>query len=105
MGIKRSSMISFRIENWLLDELEEDVKQKLFPSVSDAVREYTKLGRLARKYKNKLVDPQFLKTIEDLKKNDSLFQWAAALKDNELDALIYAMKMEKEGRHAQTKLR
>lgn len=105
MAIKRSTIVNFRIENWLLDELENDVKEHKFKSVSEAIREYVQLGRLADKYKNKISNADFLKTVDELKKNDSLFEWAASLKDNELDALTYAIKMEKEGRYAQAKLR
>ena len=107
MGIKRSSVISLRIENELLDKLEKTTQlpEKKFNSVSEAIRNYTELGMLTESYQHEIKNPEFIKSVEELKQGDKVFEWLQTLNDTQLDAIFMASKMEKEGRYVQATFR
>ena len=106
-SIKRSFIISLRLDNELLEKLEKTTQlpEKKFSSVSEAIRNYTELGMLAESYQHEIKNPEFIKSIDELKQGDKVFEWLQTLGDAQLDAIFMASKMEKEGRYVQSKFR
>ena len=97
--MNRSCSFSLRI-NWeLLERLETSVKEGKFPSVSEAIRSYVVVGMHVESYKTMIKDPAFLKSIEELKQTEGVFQWLETLSDQQADAIATALKMEKEKRY------
>ena len=103
--IKRSSLLSLRMSNDMLDKLENKVKENKFGSISEAIRSYVEVGMYIESCKTMIRDPAFLKSIEELKQTEGLFQWIETLKDNEVDAIASALKFEKEKRYENGTLR
>ena len=62
------------------------------------MKSYIKVGIHVESYKTMIKDPAFLKSIEELKQTEGLFDWIETLKDNEVDAIASALQMEKEKR-------
>lgn len=83
----------------LLDSLERHVKEGKFSSVSEAIRSYIELGMHVESYKTIIKDPQFLKSIKELKQTEGVFHWTETLTDEQVDAIATALKMEKEKRY------
>ncbi len=94
----RSCSFSLRIPLDLLDQLENKVKEGKFQSIAEAMKSYIKVGIHVESYKTMIKDPAFLKSIEELKQTEGLFDWIETLKDNEVDAIASALQMEKEKR-------
>jgi len=105
--MKRTVLIGLRIPLDLLEELEKTVSgpEKKFGSISEAFREYVKLGLRVESYKAVIKDPEFLKSIDYLKQNDGIFNWIETLTDQQTDAIAYALQMEKEKRNEKGNLR
>jgi len=57
------------------------------------------VGMHVESYKTMIKDPAFLKSIEELKQTEGLFEWIETLKDNEVDAIASALKLEKDKRY------
>lgn len=83
----------------MLDRLENAVKEQKFPSVSEAIRTYVEVGMHIESCKGLIKDPQFLKSMEELKQTEGIFDWFQTLTNSELDAMHTASKMEKEKRY------
>jgi len=101
----RSCSFSLRISLDLLEKLENSVKSGKFSSVSDAIRSYTQVGMHVESYKTMIKDPEFLKSIEELKQTEGIFQWIETLNDQQMDAIATAFTMEKEKRYENKTLR
>ena len=97
--MKRSCHFGLRMPIDLMDKLENKVKEKKFESVSDGIRSYIEVGMHVESYKTMIKDPAFLESIEELKKTEGLFEWIETLKDNEVDAIASALKLEKDKRY------
>lgn len=97
--IKRSSLFSFRMPLDMLDKLENKVQENIFKNVSEAIRSYVEVGMYIESCKTMIKDPVFLKSIDELKQTEGLFQWIETLKDNEVDAIASAVKFEREKRY------
>lgn len=97
--MKRTSLFSLRLSLDLLDKLENTVKEGKFPNVSEAIRSYVELGMYVESYKTMIKDPEFLKTIEELKQTEGVFDWVETLNDIQMDGITTAIKMEKEKRY------
>jgi len=97
--MNRSSSISLRIPNNLLDRLENAVKDGKFSSVSMAIRTYTEVGMHVESYKTMIKVPEFLKSIKELQQTEGIFQWMETLTEEQTDAVATALKMEKEKRY------
>jgi len=95
----RSCSFSLRVPLELLDKLVNAVKEDKFPSISEAMRSYIELGIRVESYKTKIKDPEFLKTIEELKQSEGIIEWSNALTNQQIDAIATALKMEKERRY------
>ena len=94
--MKRSSLFALRMPNDMLDKLEHKIKENKFENISEAIRSYIEVGMYIESCKTMIKDPAFLKSIEELKQTEGLFQWIETLKDNEVDAIADALKFEKE---------
>lgn len=109
MPVKRSTMISTRWDNYILDDLDEVIKSNNYPNTSQAIRELTKIGIKLYHYKEMMKDPQlseeFRKKMQELVTNDQVFDWTGALSDSELDGFFMAFQMEKEKRYVLKPLR
>jgi len=103
--MQHSCCISLRLPLEFLEKLESSVKQGKFPYVSEAIRSYAGVGMLVESYKTMIKDPDFLKSIDDLKKTDGIFQWVETLTDVEADAIKTAIEIEKERRTRNITLR
>lgn len=101
----RSCNFSIRLSLELLDSLERKVKEGKFSSVSEAIRSYIELGKHVESYKTIIKDPQFLKSIEQLKQTEGVFHCTETLTDEQVDAIATALKMEKEKRYENGTLR
>jgi len=99
MKKERSCSFSMRIPLDLLEKLENSVKQGKFPSVSEALRSYASVGIHVESYKTLIKEPAFLKSIDDLKQTEGVFQWLETLTDEQADAIATAINMEKEKRN------
>ena len=100
--MNRSVVFNLRFPADLLDQIEkitEDQDNK-FKSISEAIRYYIKIGILIESYKLLIKDPAFLESIEQLKQGDRIFHWSETLEDQHLDALMTALKMEKDRRYS-----
>ena len=97
--MKRSCLFSLRMSIDLFDKLELKVKERTFGNMSQAIRSYIEVGMHVESYETMIKDPAFLKSIEELKQTEGLFQWTETLKDNEVDAIVSALKYEKEKRY------
>lgn len=100
-----SCSYSLRLPLDLLDKLEKTVNEGKFTSMAEAVRSYVKVGMHVESYKTMIKDPEFLKSIEELKQTEGIFQWTETLSDEQADAIAMALKMEKEKRHENRSLR
>jgi len=96
--MKRSCNFSIRMSLDFLDKLENSVKSGKFASVSEALRSYSEVGMYVESYKTVIKDPEFLKSIEELKRTEGVFHWLETLTDEQADAITTALKMEKEKR-------
>ena len=96
--MKRSCHFGLRMPMDLMDKLENKVKEKKFESVSEGIRSYVEVGMHVESYKTMIKDPAFLKSIEELKQTEGLFEWIETLKDIEVDAIASALKLEREKR-------
>ena len=91
-------MFSLRIDFDLFDKLESKVKEGKFKNVSEAIRKNMELGLFVDNLKPNIKDPVFLKSMEDIRRNDSIFDWLGALTDEQINAIYTAAAMEKEKR-------
>ena len=100
--ISRSTSVSVRVPNGLLDDLEMEIEKGEFRSVSDAVIKCTEVGLEAIRYKEMIKDPkkaeEFATKVKELVQQDELFTWAETLSTEQVDAFVSLLKMEKEKR-------
>ena len=97
--MKRSCNFNLRIPLELYDILEKIVKEGKFPSISEAIRSYVRVGMHVESYKTLIKDPAFLKSIDELKQTEGIFHWIETLDDSQADAIATALDMEKEKRY------
>jgi Arc/MetJ-type ribon-helix-helix transcriptional regulator len=88
--------ISVRMPCELLEKLEEKITIKQFKDRSEAIRSYVELGLHVESYRSSIKDPEFLKSMEDLRQDDKIFEWMSSLKENELTAIKTAIELERE---------
>lgn len=107
--VKRSTAITTRWDNKILDDLDEVIKSNNYPNTSEAIRELTKVGMKLYNYKEMMKDPQlseeFRLKMQDLVSNDQVFDWTKQLSDSQLDGFFMAIQMEKEKRYELKPLR
>ncbi len=96
--MKRSSSISIRLPNELLDNIEILMKTGKFGTHSQAIRYCIELGMKVESLRPKVKDSEFLKSIDFLKEGDNMFSWMSGLTDNQLDGLVSAVHMERDER-------
>ena len=105
--MNRSCNISLRISLDLLEKLEKTTKEpdRKFTSVSEAFRSYAELGMKVESFRTLIKDPVFLKSIDELRRTDGIFQWAETLTDDQCDAIARALQMDKGRRYERQELR
>jgi len=107
--VKRSTNISTRWDNMILDDLDEVIKSNKYPNVSEAIRELTKIGIKLYNYREMIKNPklseEFRKKMHGLVQNDKVFDWTNTLTDSELDGFFMAIQLEKEKRYELKPLR
>ena len=96
--MNRSCMFSLRLPVAFLENLEKSVKEEKFESVSQGMRYYIELGMLAESFKPSVKDPEFVKSIKELKQNDGLFDWIETLTFEQADAIASALEMTRANR-------
>ena len=100
--INRSTSVSVRVPNSLLDDLEIEIEKGEFRSTSDAILKCTEVGLEAIRYKEMIKDPkkaeEFAQKVKELVQQDELFSWAETLSTEQVDAFVMMLKMEKEKR-------
>jgi len=87
------------------DKLENAKKIGKFPSVAEALRSYAKVGMRVESFKKTIKDPEFLKSIEELKQTEGVFEWIETLSDSEEDAILQGLEMDKEKRFQNARFR
>jgi Arc/MetJ-type ribon-helix-helix transcriptional regulator len=103
--IKKTTIVNIRFDDDLITKLNQLVSDATFENVSSAVRELIHIGLLTLNYKQQIKDPEFVKSVDELKQNDNLFNWIETLNQNQQDALFYTLKMTRENRYEQARLR
>lgn len=96
--MKRSSSISIRLPNELLDNIELLMENGKFGTHSQAIRYCIELGMKIESLRPKIKDSEFLKSIDFLKEGNNIFSWLSDLTDNQLDGLVSAVHMEHDER-------
>lgn len=111
--VKRSVNISTRWDIIDLDDIEKLVKSALnpdgkFANVSDVIRNCTKVGIKVHNYQEMMKDPdkaeEFRKKMQEMVKNEEIFDWVQTLTPDQIDGFIMALQMEKDNRYKVTKL-
>lgn len=96
-------IVSIRLTLDLWNDLAKKVEEKVFPSMSEALRSYCILGLKIESFKHSIKDPEFMKSINDLKKGNAIFEWFHTLSNDEIEAMSLAAQLEKESRVKQEK--
>jgi len=108
MTVKRASTLSTRWDNSVLDEIEKLVKSPInhkgpFANTSVAIRECTKVGIKVHNYQEMMKDPEkadeFRKKMQDMIKNEEVFDWVHTLQPDQIDGFLMALQMEKDKRY------
>ncbi len=105
--MKKSIPVSIRLPLDMIFKLESltSGNEKKFATISEAIRSHIEVGFMVASMKSKIKDPEFLNSIEEIKKKESIFEWVATLRDNELSAIQTACQMERDGRYNQREIR
>jgi len=108
MAVKRTTLVSTRWALVVLDEIESLVKSPLYPNApfantSDAIRECAKVGVKVHNYQEMMKDPdkanEFRQKMQDMIKNEEVFDWAHTLSPDQIDGFLMALQMEKDKRY------
>ena len=100
--MKRSSVISLRIDNDILDTIEAKAKESEM-SESKTIRNYIKLGILTESFKHEIKNPDFLKSIDALKEGDALIEWSQTLTKDQRSAIRFALDEQDQLEYKQTR--
>lgn len=108
--IKRSAMLSIRIQNKDLDDLEKMIKTPLNPNgkynnMSQAIRELAKMGAQIVTYIEMMKDSkksnEFLAKMNEIIKNENFEEFAQTLDTQQIEGFLMLLKIEKEKRYDQ----
>ena len=107
--IKRSTMISLRVNNHDLDEFEKNVKPEgKYNNVSECIRELAKIGHKVIEYQEMMKDPEksqeFANKMKEIIKTENFDQFTQTLSTEQLDGFLMFMQIEKEKRIEQKNL-
>lgn len=112
MTIKRTTMISLRLENRDLDEFEKNVKTTFNPdgrflNLSECVRELAKVGCKVLEYQDMMKDPakadEFKQKMQEMLQTQQIDEWSQTLTTEQIDGFVMFLSMEKEKRFEQKK--
>lgn len=82
----------------MVEKLDKLVLKKEFKDRSDGIRQLVTVGTFVLENKPKIKDPEFIRSMEELRKNDSIIDWTRSLTDSELYAIYQAIELERETR-------
>jgi len=108
--IKRSTMLSIRIDNHDLDDLEKNVKTPLntkgrFKNVSECIRELLKIGNQVLEYQEMMKDPEkkneFVAKMQEMIQTQNFDEFAQTLSSDQIDGFLMFLNIEKEKRFEQ----
>jgi len=107
--IKRSTMMSIRIDNNDLDNFEKNViPAGKFKNVSECIRELAKIGLKVIEYQEMMKDPEknleFSKKMQEIIQTENFDQFTQTLSTEQLDGFLMFMQIEKEKRIEQKNL-
>lgn len=114
MILKRTAAVGLRIPLNELDDIEKHVKSPMNPdgkyhSVSEAIRECTKLGSQILSYQEMMKDPEkkneFVQKMQELLKNQDFEKMSQTLTVQQIDGFQVYLQIEKDKRFKQGKLR
>jgi len=107
LPVKRTTLVSTRWDLVDLDSIEALVKSPLnakapFSNTSNAIRECAKVGVKVHHYQEMMKDPQkaneFRQKMQDMIKNEEVFDWVHTLTHDQVDGFLMALQMEKDKR-------
>lgn len=103
-------MISLRVDNNDLDDLEKNVKspqnpQGKFKNVSQCIRELAKVGHQVVEYQEMMKDPEkkneFLIKMQEMIQTQNFDEFAQTLSTDQIDGFLMFLTMEKDKRFEQ----
>ena len=103
-------MISTRWEIPDLQDVEKKVRTienptGIFESVSEAIRELSKIGLKVMTYQNMMKDPEkaseFQEKMNEMLQTQSMDQWSQTLTSDQIDGFLMFLQLEKEKRFEQ----
>ncbi len=106
--VKRSITVSTRWDLPIIEDIEKLVKSPInpkgpFQNTSLAIRECTKVGIKVHNYQEMMKDPEkadeFRKKMQDMIKNEEVFEWVHTLQPDQIDGFLMALQMEKDKRY------
>jgi len=80
------------------------MEEKNIKYFSEILLSYIQLGLWVERLKTDVKNPEFLARIEDLKKDNKIFEWTQALSENEARGIRDAISLELDTRFKQEKL-
>lgn len=108
--IKRTTMISLRVDNNDLDDLEKNIKSVTNPNgkfnnVSECIRELAKVGHKVMEYQEMMKDPEkkneFVNKMQEMTQSENFSEFSQTLSTEQLDGFLMHLQMEKEKRYDQ----
>lgn len=108
MPVKRTTLVSTRWDLIDLDSIEVLVKSPLnfkapFNNTSEAIRECAKVGVKVHNYQEMMKDPEkaneFRQKMQDMLKNEEVFDWVETLSSDQIDGFLMALQMKKDKRY------
>ena len=108
--LKRTTMISLRVDNRDLDDFEKNVHTQANPqgrygNVSECIRELAKMGNQILEYQEMMKDPEkkneFVEKMQEMIETQNFDEFAQTLSPDQLDGFIMFLTIEKEKRFEQ----
>ena len=110
--VKRNVSISLRVDVRDLDEYEKKVRTEYnptgqFSSLSECLRELSKIGNKVMDYQELMKDPEkaeeFRIKMQEMLQTQSMDEWSQTLSTEQLDGFLTFLQIEKEKRFEQKK--
>lgn len=110
--VKRTVSISLRVDVQDLDDYEKKVRTDqnptgFFPSLSECLRELSKIGNRVMDYQEMMKDPdranEFREKMNEMLQTQSMDEWSQTLTSDQIEGFIMFLEMEKSKRFEQKK--
>ena len=108
--IKRTTMLSIRIDNNDLDDLEKNINtpqtpQGKFNNMSECIRELLKIGHKVIEYQEMMKDPEkkneFVVKMQEMIQTQNFDEFSQTLTVEQIDGFLMHLQIEKEKRFEQ----